>query len=99
MTDNDIQTMFEQRDRAEPAEADRIDCLIDNALRKQFSERQRGAKVVPKVNDDLLRRKPVMVDQHGNDIYPPKLCNWIEDACRLLRGAPLLDGDQDRNDK
>ena len=45
----------------------------------------------PKSHDDLLRKKPVLIDQHGNDIYPPKLCNWIEDACRLLRGAPLLD--------
>ena len=45
----------------------------------------------PKSHDELLRKKPVLIDQHGNDIYPPKLCNWIEDACRLLRGAPLLD--------
>ena len=52
MTDNDIQAMFAERDRSEDAgEADRIDCLIDNALRKQFSERQRARRAEERRSD------------------------------------------------
>jgi hypothetical protein len=44
-TDDEIQFVFDQCARAEPADADRLDDIIDRMLRKQFMRRQEARRL------------------------------------------------------